>query len=398
MHSTTSRIRVTVTDPDTSLPLARVTVAAAAPAVAKTCRRYFGDRWHVDPAPHTTAEDQVPVISVAVDPGNVHSIEQAMVDHEHEELFYAGARALRMHDTDGRAYAVQTTRGVVYRAEADGRRLFVSAMHHDALDVATVRLVRDAIRAQLQADGWVLLRGAAVVRDGKALLIGGMPGAGTTTAVLHLGCAGWELISDGRIFARPAPGGGIHLLPWPAAIGADLPLLDSLGLYDRVREHFLGAPQAHPQQSYEISRALRKGSRASWLDYQGLAQRALSRPADLGLLPAAGGTAAAVLLPRVLPDVAAPSADTHAAEFGDDLFTGAERYPDLLGLAAAAPEQQTDAAQAAQAVRDALVSLPRWSVRLGHDPRATAAFLTNAADTLVFGHSVAAGPAAGPAR
>ncbi|MEV0282320.1 hypothetical protein AB0I22_38965 [Streptomyces sp. NPDC050610] len=390
MHSTstTSRITITVADPDTAIPLAQVTVAADDPAVAGQCRRYVARRWHVDPAPRPPAEDQVPVISAAVNPGEVHTIEQAVVDHQHEELRYGGVRALRMHDTDGRAYAVQMTRSLAYLAEPDRRHLAVVAMHRDALGLATVRLARDAIRAQLQAEKWALLRGAAVVRDGKALLIAGAPGVGTTTAVLHLCCAGWRLISDGRLFARPAPGGGVHLLPWPAPIAAGLPTLDSLGLYERARQDYIDVTQPHPDQPYEINRALRQGTRGPVVDWQGLVRQAMVFPAQIGLTTAAGGTAAAVLHLHASSGTPEPAAETDAV-LGDAPFTGPDRYPDLLGLTAGTPPQAT----AVRAARDALAPLPQCSVRLGHhDPRETARVLAQTADTLILGRSVAAGP------
>ncbi|MFE7120482.1 hypothetical protein ACFU99_34150 [Streptomyces sp. NPDC057654] len=385
MPSTT--IRVTVTDPDTAIPLAKVTVTADKP-VAEQCRRYFDRRWHVDPAPRPTATGPVPVISATVDPHEAQAIRQLVIDHEHERGLYGQDLALRMRDDDGRAYAVQPDRVVAYRADPDRRRLDIFVPRRNMIGPAAVHLARDVIRAQLQADGWALLRGAAVVRDGKALLIAGAAGAGTTTAVLHLCRAGWQVISDGQVFARPAPG-GVHLLPYPAPLATSLLLADSVGLYDHVQEHFLAdVPPAGPPQPDAIACALRLGSRAAPVDELGMVQQALSHPAQLKLTPAAGGTAAAVLLPHVLPGLTEPTTDPHA-ELDDDLFTEVDHYPDLLGLTADTEPQ----ADPVQAVREALAPLPRWSVRLGHDPRETAAFLNTAADNLVFGHSVAAGPA-----
>ncbi|MEV0278575.1 hypothetical protein AB0I22_19635 [Streptomyces sp. NPDC050610] len=386
MHSTSTStaIRITVTDPDPDPDTdpVQVTVTSRHPAVAEQCRRYFEDRWHVDPA--ATAVGHAPVISASVDLDEVIATQQALSDHENDEVLYSGIRTQRLSDVDGCAYAAQATGCTAYHAAPDRRRLAVFGAHPGGLGLATVRLARDVIRAQLQTAGWALLRGSAVVRDGRALLIAGAPGTGTTTAALNLCCAGWELISDGHLFARPAEDGLVHLLPWPSPIAADLPLLDALGLYDRARQYQIDVAEPHPSQPYEVNVALRRGTRGPVVDRQGLVQQAMVFPAQLRLTTAADGTAAAVLLPHMRDDASAPATDT------DTLFTGPDRYPDLLGLAAAAPPQ----ADAFRSIRAALAPLPRCSVRLGHhDPRETARALAETADTLVLGRSVAAGPA-----
>ncbi|MFE7114549.1 hypothetical protein ACFU99_03895 [Streptomyces sp. NPDC057654] len=388
MHSTS----ITVTGTTTALPLARVTVTSRHPEVAEQCRRYFEGRWNVDPA--ATDAGHAPVISASVDLCEVFTIQQAVLDREHDEVRYSGARTLRLSDVDGRGYAVQLDGCTAYHAEPDRRRLDVFGVHPGGLSLATVRLARDVIRAQLQAAGWALLRGAAVVRDGRALLLAGAPGAGTTTAALHLCRAGWELISDGQVFARADDDGLVHLLPWPSPIAAGLPLLDAVGLYDRARQDHIDVAEPHPSQPFDVNIALRKGHRGLLVDRQGVVQQAMVFPAQLGLTPAADGTVAAVLLPHMPSGSAEPATDPDDADvvLGDGLITGSspDRYPDLLKLTSADPSQ----ANALRAVRAALAPFPRGSVRLEHhDPRETARVLAETADALVLGHSVAAGPA-----
>jgi serine kinase of HPr protein (carbohydrate metabolism regulator) len=95
------------------------------------------------------------------------------------------------------------------------------------VNVAAVRLARQAVRAVLHRDGWTLLHARAVVRDGRAVLTFGSKGAGkTTTALLLARHCGWELLASDRIFVRADPG-GVQILPWPAA--AAIGLLDALG-------------------------------------------------------------------------------------------------------------------------------------------------------------------------
>ncbi|MFE7114333.1 hypothetical protein ACFU99_02770 [Streptomyces sp. NPDC057654] len=303
MHNTASTVRITAA----ALPPAQVAVTGRTSAAAQ-CLRHFHGMWHVDPTPTASTGTGIPVIHAELNPYQVHIIEGVVTRHEHEEVRYADTRTLLMHDADGRTYAVQPDRGLAYRADPGRRNLTIVAEHDAALGLAAARLARDVIRAQLQSEGWALLRGAAVA-DGRALLITGAPGAGTTTAVLYLARAGWQVLSDGHLFVRHDDDGLVRLLPWPASIAVDLPLLDSLGLYDHARRAFRDGP--HPDQSDAVNAALRNGARQPLA--VGEAVRARLFPAQLDLSTATGGTAAAVLLPHMGGHAPAPQTDPRSA-------------------------------------------------------------------------------------
>jgi HprK-related kinase B len=54
--------------------------------------------------------------------------------------------------------------------------------------------------------GHVLLHAAAVARDGRAVVLAGPPGAGKSSAALHLVDAGYRFVSNDRVLARPHDG------------------------------------------------------------------------------------------------------------------------------------------------------------------------------------------------
>jgi len=99
-----------------------------------------------------------------------------------------------------------------------------------ALVRATVRVVRELVRAQLVAAGWVLLHASAVAwPGGGAVLALGGRGAGKTTVACTLASGGAGLLGNDRVFARPTTDGGVELAPWPAGAAIGLGLMGVLG-------------------------------------------------------------------------------------------------------------------------------------------------------------------------
>lgn len=62
--------------------------------------------------------------------------------------------------------------------------------------------------------GHVLLHAAGVSRDGRAVVLAGLPGAGKSSAALHLVDAGFRFLSNDRVLARP-DGGRVEVLGYP---------------------------------------------------------------------------------------------------------------------------------------------------------------------------------------
>jgi hypothetical protein len=117
---------------------------------------------------------------------------------------------------------------------ADGNRWALPMIHH--------MMVHPALRYVVSGKGAVLLHGAAVVRDGRSLVISGGGGAGkTTTASLLLAHGGgrWQphaddyvfLKPDGTTYAYPTRSHLYHnLLAWAADLGRRLTRMERLQL------------------------------------------------------------------------------------------------------------------------------------------------------------------------
>jgi HprK-related kinase B len=78
-----------------------------------------------------------------------------------------------------------------------------------------VNLVNHVYAAAMMARGYRLFHAAAVVRDGRALVLAGVPGAGKSTTSLHFVEAGWRFLSNDRVLARATPDGGIEVRGYP---------------------------------------------------------------------------------------------------------------------------------------------------------------------------------------
>lgn len=77
-----------------------------------------------------------------------------------------------------------------------------------------VNLVNACYAKTVVDDGYVLLHAAGVSLDGRTVVLAGVPGAGKSTAALHLVEAGFHFLSNDRVLARPA-GDRVEVLGYP---------------------------------------------------------------------------------------------------------------------------------------------------------------------------------------
>ncbi|WP_327378825.1 hypothetical protein OG393_33470 (plasmid) [Streptomyces sp. NBC_01216] len=260
------------------------------------------------------------------------------------------------------------------------------------LATATTRFAREMMRAQLIAEGWVLLHAsAATFPGGRTLLALGDSGAGKTTTALTLASHGAALLANDCCFARPHPDGTLRLLPWPSAAAIGLGLLKALPLSTAAGHHLQAGEPPHPTQHQRVTDALINGQIKPLRSESGRELKAHIWPEQLtrwlGLTLATSGTATAVLLPRITPSHTAPacidtSRDAHVTT---DAFvtSDTERYPDLFGFHngsnAGLPNAQA-------AVLQHLNRLPRHAIRLSYNHEANRGFLTTLAAPFVPAH------------
>ncbi|WP_411144361.1 hypothetical protein [Streptomyces sp. x-80] len=356
---------------------AQVTVSSNRPAVTEWSRRYFGPWWNAAP----TTEEAAQTVVANVDPGHAAHVAGIVKDFQHDETTYANTRTLVGQDHDGHLYAAQPADQLSYDAAPDHSRLTISGHHDLPLALAAARLAREMIRGQLLRDGWSILHASAVVQNGQTLLTFGPKGAGKTTTALLLARAGWALLANDRVFARPDNNGGVRVLPWPSAAAIGFGLLDALDLYTPVRQRVLDGDELHPTQHQRVTDALKAGLREPLWNNAGKELKPQFFPDQLhtwlGLTLATEGTAAALLFPQVTPSATAPETGPESALTDDDFFTGKteDRYPDIFGLTTHTRSQTT-------AVRELLTALPTRTVILGHDAKANSDFLTKTAEGL----------------
>jgi HprK-related kinase B len=77
-----------------------------------------------------------------------------------------------------------------------------------------INLVNNCYAKVVLGRGHVLLHASAVSRAGRAVALAGPPGAGKSTAALHLVEAGFRCVSNDRVLAKPGPE-GVEALGYP---------------------------------------------------------------------------------------------------------------------------------------------------------------------------------------
>jgi hypothetical protein len=197
-----------------------------------------------------------------------------------------------------------------------GSRIQEAAEHsrkHPDIRYRARRMTRKLVQAHLEADGWALLHAAAIVHDGKAILVLGCPGAGKTVTARCCspppGINCWR--TSGSSWTRPPA-----VLPWPSVAAVGLGLLHAHGLLDGVRAR-----------------------------------------------PARSGTATALLFPRVDPDgpprIGPRPRPVTSQDFADP--GGDEHCPDFLRPARITPQRRY---RIWNCTRDALATLPHHGLVL----------------------------------
>ncbi|MFD4787611.1 hypothetical protein ACFWN1_11245 [Streptomyces sp. NPDC058459] len=360
---------------------ATVTVASRTAAITDWSARYFGPWWNAaaadDPGPGSLTGGGL--VLADTDPGRVDDIAALVADLSPEETTYANARTL-VGRADGITHAVQPDERIGY--QANGRRLVIVGDALEPVAVAAARLARELVRGQLLADGWTVLHASAATRNGDAVLTLGDKGAGKTTAGLLLALGGWGLLANDRVFVRPEPDGRVRVLPWPSAAALGLGLLDATGLYDQVREKVLAGGQLHPTQHPTVTQALVDDRREPLWKDTGKELKPQFFPDQLGswlgLTLATEARAAGLLFPAMSPDAVPALVENGRTLTDADVFdrTTEDRYPDIFDLT-------PTTATGTQALAQHLARLPRRSLLLSHDTKASAALLTTTAEEII---------------
>ncbi|MFP8886756.1 hypothetical protein [Streptomyces mangrovi] len=358
-----------------------VTVRSPHRSVVEWIARYVGLWWHTAPADGESGNPVVTATATGFD-----ELAAEVEAARWQEVSYPRAATRYALGREGTVIAVTPSDRVGYRYAIITRRMDVHGEQPQVLARAAARVARELVRAQLVADGWVLLHASAVVwPGGRAVLALGGRGAGKSTVAFTLAAAGAGLLGNDRVFARPASDGGVELAPWPSGAAMGLGLLGALGWTEVVREHLAAGGAPHPSQDARATAAILAGHTTPLFD-AGREVKAHIRPEDFtgwfGLSGAATGRVAALIFPAVRPG-ARPGLDgtRDVAAVGvseSDFMMGAteDSYPDIFGLTGGrgAGTQQARAEVAAR-----LATVPGHVVVLGHDLGANAAFLTRLA-------------------
>jgi hypothetical protein len=280
----------------------------------------------------------------------------------------------------GTVVAVTPKARVGYRYSPATGHMDVCAEQPQVLARAAVRMARELVRAQLVAEGWVLLHASAAVwPGGQAVLALGGRGAGKSTVAFTLAAAGAGLLGNDRVFARPAPGGGVKLAPWPSGAAVGLGLLGALGWTSVARERLDAGAQPHPAQDARVTAAIL--AEQTTPVFEGSRElKAHLRPDELtgwfGLAGAATGRVSVAVFPIIRAGVRPGRDDARcpAVVSESDFMTGPteDSYPDIFGLTGG---MSAGTAQARAEVADRLTQLPAHALILGHDTDENAAYL-----------------------
>ncbi|MBW1597224.1 hypothetical protein HPT28_09235 [Streptomyces sp. JJ38] len=355
-----------------------VTVRSPHRGVIDWIARYVGPWWQTSRADDLMGGPVVTAMASGFDElaAEVEAARWQEVGYPRAATRYAAGR-------EGTVIAVTPADRVGYRYTAPTDRMDVHGERPHVLARSAVRVARELVRAQLVADGWVLLHASAAVwPGGGAVLALGGRGAGKSTLAFTLAAAGAGLLGNDRVFARPAREGGVELAPWPSGAAIGLGLLGALGWTEVAREHLAGGAAAHPSQDARVTAAILAGHTTALFD-EGREVKAHIRPEEFtgwfGLSGAACGRVTVMVFPAIRPG-ARPGLDgtRDVAAVGvseADFMMGAteDSYPDIFGLTGG---RGAGSAQARAEVAARLAAVPGYPVVLGHAPGANAAFLT----------------------
>jgi hypothetical protein len=357
----------------------QLTLVSETASISDYNRRYLGPCWNAFEVPRSSLTTG-PLLVADVQPDAYTALRTATENADHDTASYARADTLVARDADGTITAVSPGPALAYRHQTRTGHISVCGLEAEQVALASARIARDTLRGLLLADGWTLLHASAVVRDDQAVLTLGDKGAGKTTTALALATHGWSLLANDRVFVRPTPDGHVDVLPWPSAAAIGLGLLDALGWFDTARTRLKDGDHLHPTQHDDVTQALLADRRTPLWEPDGRRERKVQVYPDqfhtwFGLTLATRARAAHLVFPEINPTAAPALTDRERRLAEGDFMHGAteDRYPDILHLAPTGSGN----AHARQAVAAHLGRLPHHAVRLGHDLRANAAFLTD---------------------
>ncbi|MFD3848213.1 hypothetical protein ACFWVB_20275 [Streptomyces microflavus] len=366
---------------------AAVTVISNVEEVTHWSMRYLGQWWLTRPVDPATVGD-LPTVVANLDQAAYEELTLLVHDGRHTtEVEYAGHRMLVARDGDD-VIATSPDEGVAYRSSPARDRLVLAGTYGLTLALAAARMAREVIRGRLVHWGWVVLHASAVSqpRSGATILAFGGKGAGKTACALLLASAGWELLANDRVLVRPTGDANVEVLPWPAAAGVGLGLLDSLGWTDAARSYLKAGGHFHPTQDQAVTEALHAAEYTP-LQAHGRELKVQVFPDQLTELfdvpLSTGGRVASLLFPQVDADAEPALIDGAERTVSlDDFMTGAteDRYPDVFELSRGAGTAGRQTARDGVAHR--LATLPHHQVRLSHDIRASVAVLGKAVELI----------------
>ncbi|MGH3872806.1 MAG: hypothetical protein ACRDSR_15090 [Pseudonocardiaceae bacterium] len=352
---------------------ATVLVTSEDTAVTDWITQYFGCWWTVQPI-SSAAETRGPVLHCRVDPDHFAAAQDSLSTRAHRVIEFARNP---MHVADDAISAVDSTEQVAYHTDTGRTRLTLTATGSLELCLATARIARELIRAQLEADGWAIMHASATVHDDNAILALGPKGAGKTTTALLLTTQGYQLLANDRVFLHPATRA---LLPWPAAAALGLGLLHAHGLLDGVRAQLAAGQHLHPTVDPAVTAAILNGCTSPLHDPRGRELKTQLFPHQLtdwlGLQLTRSATASALIFPRLDPDgeprLDTPPRTVTSSDFFDPDHD--DRYPDFLRLTRITPEYRH---QIWAHTRDAVATVPHHSVVFTHDTTRSRQLLAN---------------------
>ena len=287
---------------------------------------------------------------------------------ENVETFFGGAGQAWRKD-DGVIVIVED-RGVSYSWNSTSREIVVTGKEASIVGLDLNRLVRAALTAELEQDGWLMLHASCVVDGDRGAIVVGSKGSGKTTTALGLASEqGFQLLANDRCFVKVEQG-RIRCLAWPGSVAVGLGLLNSLGWIDTLANSLGCSVPQHPSQSNEVvKRIMRRDSQPLFKGDREIKYEIMPRQLEevFGIRLAREGYISQLVLPQFNHNLAEVSPQELIAE---NVLTGVgDGYPNFLEAELLESRVSVDAMTA---VTHALCDLPVQRPRFTKDARVDA--------------------------
>jgi HprK-related kinase B len=150
--------------------------------------------------PYVTTEDLTPATVVTLIQGH------ARLEGEFTDIARGpgGPAHEAVQEVEGGRLILRRARGVIMGLWP-GRAVAVGDLRANLKEA--INLIDACYAKTMLGRGYQLLHAAGVSRGGRGAALAGVPGAGKSTAALHLVEAGFRFLSNDRILARPDPAG-----------------------------------------------------------------------------------------------------------------------------------------------------------------------------------------------